>query len=130
MAYLNRIKRNEKGKIGFLPVNNSAEQPCYECGELTKGKHHVVPVVRGGTKVIPLCHSCHTKVHGYVSFSDCIKEGLRKAKESGTRLGARLKLTEDIVNKIIDLSSTGMTQREIAKEMGLSVGSVNRALRL
>jgi hypothetical protein len=38
-------------------------QPCFECGALTKGKHHVVPKNLGGKKCVPLCDHCHKKVH-------------------------------------------------------------------
>ena len=37
---------------------------CYECGLEATEKHHVIPKVNGGNKTIPLCSSCHNKVHG------------------------------------------------------------------
>ena len=38
---------------------------CFEC-EATENihYHHIVPKVKGGTKTIPLCASCHSKIHG------------------------------------------------------------------
>ena len=65
---------------------------CFECGA-TKDiqEHHVVPRSRGGTKTVPLCHSCHMKAHGRSSkgmnHKKLTKEGLRKAKLKGAKLG-------------------------------------------
>lgn len=36
---------------------------CFECGAPATEQHHIIPVVRGGTKTIPLCSACHAKVH-------------------------------------------------------------------
>ena len=36
---------------------------CFECGEPAQANHHVVPKILGGTKTIPLCDDCHSKVH-------------------------------------------------------------------
>jgi hypothetical protein len=40
---------------------------CFECGELATEDHHVIPQVMGGMKTVPLCSSCHMKVHGISS---------------------------------------------------------------
>ena len=37
---------------------------CFECNKPAQVEHHVVPKVLGGTKTIPLCNDCHSKVHG------------------------------------------------------------------
>jgi hypothetical protein len=38
---------------------------CFECGNNgIMHNHHVIPKVKGGTAVIPLCETCHGKVHG------------------------------------------------------------------
>jgi hypothetical protein len=38
---------------------------CFECGSNDNiHLHHVVPKSKGGTKTIPLCELCHSKVHG------------------------------------------------------------------
>jgi hypothetical protein len=38
---------------------------CFECGTIGDVDfHHVVPKSKGGAKMIPLCLSCHSKVHG------------------------------------------------------------------
>ena len=56
---------------------------CFECGA-TKDiqDHHVVPRLRGGTKTVPLCYSCHCKAHGRDSkgleHSRLVREGIKK----------------------------------------------------
>src|SRR5579864_511068 len=36
---------------------------CFECGAPASVEHHVVPHSLGGTKKVPLCSTCHDKVH-------------------------------------------------------------------
>ena len=56
---------------------------CFECGA-TKDiqDHHVIPRLRGGTKTVPLCYSCHCKAHGRDSkgleHSRLVSEGIKK----------------------------------------------------
>lgn len=40
---------------------------CFECGDIATEQHHIIPQVYGGTKTVPLCSSCHMKVHGIKS---------------------------------------------------------------
>ena len=38
---------------------------CWECDDIGEiHDHHVVPRSKGGTKTVPLCLKCHSKVHG------------------------------------------------------------------
>ena len=65
---------------------------CWECELETEviHNHHVVPKIRGGTKTVPLCEVCHSKAHHRdknMNTSALTKEGLRKAKERGVKLG-------------------------------------------
>ncbi len=71
----------------FNPIIN--EHSCFECGGLVEEMHHVVPYVRGGTRVIPLCESCHGKVHNLdrMGHSQLIREGLERVKALGKRTG-------------------------------------------
>jgi 5-methylcytosine-specific restriction endonuclease McrA len=39
-------------------------EKCFECGNSATENHHVIPKSLGGTKTVPLCSSCHMKVHG------------------------------------------------------------------
>jgi len=115
--------------FGYMPLNSKKESnPCFECGVSTKGKHHVVPVSRGGTKVIPLCQECHNLVHGGIINSELIKEGLRKASAKGIKLGPPFKLTAEKLSALKDMKSKGMTYKQMSMESGLSVGSVHKAL--
>jgi hypothetical protein len=36
---------------------------CFECGNIATENHHIVPKSLGGTKTVPLCSTCHMKVH-------------------------------------------------------------------
>jgi DNA invertase Pin-like site-specific DNA recombinase len=53
-----------------------------------------------------------------------IREGLRKARAKGIKLGAPLKLTPDIALKASNLRSDGLSYKDIAKALDISVGSV------
>lgn len=65
---------------------------CVNCKQQASHMHHVVPKSlggNGGTNLVPLCETCHGKVHG-VDFQNhgvLTKLGLKKAKERGTKLG-------------------------------------------
>jgi hypothetical protein len=75
---------------------------CFECGSKENiHHHHVVPQVKGGTKTIPLCEECHGKVHG-IDFTDhsiLTKEGLKRAKDKGIKLGSPKNLTKEAKQK-------------------------------
>jgi hypothetical protein len=67
---------------------------CWECEivGVPLHNHHPVPKVRGGTKTIPLCEACHSKAHHRkknMNTSALVKEGLRRAKARGVKLGGR-----------------------------------------
>jgi hypothetical protein len=61
--------------------------PCFECGEPSTHDHHVVPQSLGGTKTVPLCLSCHGKVHGRaLAHPNLTRLGLASAKARGVKL--------------------------------------------
>lgn len=63
---------------------------CFECDSPTNiNQHHVVPRVLGGTRTIPLCEGCHSKVHGrnMVGHRRLVIEGQRRAVLNGQKLG-------------------------------------------
>jgi hypothetical protein len=65
---------------------------CFECGAPATEDHHVIPESLGGTRTVPLCGQCHNRVHDgnwkrRDNHSELTKEGLRRAKERGVRLG-------------------------------------------
>jgi len=70
---------------------------CWECGAtgMPLHNHHPVPRSRGGTRTIPLCEPCHSKAHHKkknMCSSVLTKEGLKKAKARGVKLGNRTNL--------------------------------------
>lgn len=109
---------------------------CFECGDIATENHHVIPKILGGTKTIPLCSPCHSKVHGFGKRRDNIKrltkEGLAKKKERGERTGQipfGFELDEDgihlreneyeqeIISIVLSLRESGLTYKKIAKEL-------------
>ena len=36
---------------------------CIECGSVATEQHHVIPKSMGGTSTVPLCGTCHARVH-------------------------------------------------------------------
>ena len=82
---------------------------CFECGcDGEIHNHHVVPKILGGTKTVPLCPTCHGKVHGvdFLNHKKLTKEGLANAKKKGVKLGSPNNLTKEAkmkgVQKIIE----------------------------
>jgi Recombinase len=62
---------------------------CFECNQPADHNHHVVPRVLGGSKTVPLCETCHGKVHQltFTNHRRLVREGLAKAKARGVKLG-------------------------------------------
>jgi hypothetical protein len=113
---------------------------CFECGtgEYIQ-QHHVVPRSLGGTKTIPLCDSCHAKVHGRdfihrdpVHWRELIRQGRERYVENGGKFGRPHGTYEDydvFINKpknkaIISLLEQGLSVRKIAKEVNCSTSTV------
>jgi len=78
-----------------LTTTEISSSTCFECDHSKPSEiqlHHVVPRSMGGTRVIPLCSICHSKVHGVkrggqVSISELTKSGLAAAKARGVAMG-------------------------------------------
>lgn len=69
-----------------------SNEECFECGFTDEiHQHHVVPKVKGGTKTIPLCSTCHSLVHGrnMLDHGNLVSEGLRRAKKQGILPGSK-----------------------------------------
>jgi pyruvate/2-oxoglutarate dehydrogenase complex dihydrolipoamide acyltransferase (E2) component len=115
---------------GFMnsPENRTSGFRCFECNEPAQHAHHVVPFVLGGTRTLPLCESCHGKVHQmeFDGHSSLIKEGMAQAKAQGTKLGRPVKVD---VTQIFELRSQGLSFRRIAKSLNISPSSVCVALK-
>ena len=55
-----------------------------------------------------------------------VKAGLEAAKQRGTKLGAPKKLNDENTELILEKRKAGMSYRAIAKDLGLSFGSVQK----
>jgi hypothetical protein len=116
--------------FGYFPVNPKGQMnPCFECMAETKGTHHVIPVSLGGTKVIPLCEECHSRVHGGVISGRLIREGIGAALARGVKFGAPIKATPDIRLKCLSLRRCGKTYKQIALELNISTGLISAILK-
>jgi hypothetical protein len=67
---------------------------CFECGS-TKAlhDHHVVSASRGGTKTIPLCGACHSKVHSLFALmhsGDLTRSSLGRKRDRGEKTGGKV----------------------------------------
>lgn len=65
---------------------------CFECGAPATERRHIIPVLLGGTKTIPLCGNCHAKVHGIsgrkrTRLGELTKAALTAKKMRGEPLG-------------------------------------------
>lgn len=58
-----------------------------------------------------------------------VRSGLEAAKRRGVTLGAPVKLTEDVKEKAKQLRADGLSYKDIATELGLSVGTIHSALK-
>jgi hypothetical protein len=115
---------------------------CFECGTIGKlDFHHVVPKSKGGTKMIPLCLLCHSKVHGehMLEFrllgAEARKKKLREHKEKGIkhnfgRKTGTIESLETLLNKpknieIVNLLKLNeFTIRDIVEKTNSSLGTV------
>ena len=108
---------------------------CFECSSVGKiHNHHVVPRVLGGTKTIPLCETCHGKVHGrdMTNHRQLIRAGLVVARQNGSKLGRPVGSTTapvDLIAKhddIVRSLKAGKPLRDIAARTGKGISTVKR----
>jgi hypothetical protein len=107
---------------------------CFECGGVANHDHHVVPKSLGGTKTIPLCVECHSKVHGRaLTHSSLVKAGIERAKAEGKKIGGSNKgrsiaLTPAQVRKARRMYSQGEGVSGIARVLGVSRPTIYRVI--
>jgi hypothetical protein len=116
---------------------------CFECGTIGPVDfHHVVPKSKGGTQTIPLCLSCHSKVHGEgmlklrtlanESRNRMIKERKEKGiphnlgRKEGYRETMETFMNKPITKEIIELLNLSHTLREVAKMVNCSTKTVQK----
>jgi hypothetical protein len=117
---------------------------CFECGTIGDiDFHHVVPKSKGGTQMIPLCLSCHSKVHGEHMLEirklavEAKKKKMKDFNENGIphnfgRKNGSKESEETFMNKqttkdiIYLLSFEGNTVRGIAEMVKCSTKTVQK----
>jgi len=108
---------------------------CFECGsDKNVHQHHIIPKSLGGTKTIPLCETCHGRVHqkDLVKFNNLAKEGRKRYVENGGKLGRKGGSVESIerfmsklTNKEIErLLNEKYSIRNIATKLEVSTTTV------
>ena len=62
---------------------------CFDCGKKSEYHHHVIPKSKGGKKTVPLCASCHSKIHECLSLrtAELTRDALRVRRENGMKTG-------------------------------------------
>lgn len=100
---------------------------CFECGKEARHRHHVVPASLGGKQTLPLCESCHSKVHGTnLSQSELIKKGLEDARARGVKIGGARKHDWDL---IVSLWNGGLSYHEISTKLSIPWDTVRKIIR-
>lgn len=99
---------------------------CFECGDATQEWHHVIPKSMGGTKMIPLCSCCHSKIHGLGDRRDQISELTKRGmnKKMSQQYHAIWWFHFKCAN-----TEEGMTIDEMSKEFELSTDSIKRCIK-
>jgi len=101
-------------------------QICFECEQPSTQNHHVLPVILGGTKTIPLCDKCHNLIHYGIdkkfTHSDLVKAGIKRVQKEGKHFGKKQEID---ISKVLELKKTGLSNRSIAKELNRGITSIN-----
>lgn len=84
-------------------------------------------------ETITLCSYHHNIMHGIIkfnkaSFSKMVKEGLKKARQSGKKLGRPTKLNQKMIEDVIFDRNNGMSIRNIAKKYGIGCGTISKVM--
>lgn len=78
---------------------------------------------------ITVCSYHHHLMHGIIKFqktehTNLVKEGMRKAKESGIHIGRPTKINDDMSKKVVTLIDDGVGIKKIAKSLNVGIGTV------
>jgi hypothetical protein len=78
---------------------------------------------------VTVCSYHHHLMHGIVKFQkaehiNLVKEGVRKARERGVRMGRPTKITDDMVKEVVILIDEGVGIKRIAKSMSIGIGTI------
>lgn len=103
---------------------------CFECGKPATHAHHVVPKSKGGTRTIPLCLECHSKIHGrQLVHIDLIRNGVARAKAMGKYKGRKAGTTKAKPARARELRASGLTIAEVCQALGISKATAIRYLK-
>ena len=111
---------------------------CFECGNANAcHQHHVIPQTLGGKSTVPLCETCHGKVHGrdMMNHRELTRSGLAEARRKGRVLGRPKGSTLDaaeLVARHPDIARhlrAGHSIRHAAAITGKSTGTVQAVKR-
>ena len=78
---------------------------------------------------ITVCSYHHHLMHGIIKFQktehvNLVKEGQRKARESGIHIGRPTKVTDDMRNEVSILRDNKVGIKTIAKRLNIGIGTV------
>jgi len=112
---------------------------CVICGtNKNLEHHHIKPIAMGGTdhqhNFLTLCTEHHAMIHqikpGYWNeMRRLVKEGRRKAQESGVKFGRKRTYTPSQADEVVRKHINGNGMGTIGKSMGMSRSMVQRILR-
>jgi len=96
---------------------------CFECDAPAQCDHHVIPKSLGGTKTVPLCRPCHSKVHStdLVSMIGLQKQGKKSRKAKGGYVGGVVpfgwRFVEDPYNPTRKIKVKHIEEQKIIAEL-------------
>ena len=104
------------------------------CPRDTLQIHHKRARVNGGddapANLMTVCGRCHDVLHASEKAGNdhrlLVRKGLQNARANGVRLGPPRKLTPELQEDAKQFRALGYGYKEIAKIMGLSVGSIHK----
>ena len=97
---------------------------CFECDTTENIEyHHVVPRVLGGTRTIPLCSACHSKVHSRkeMNTSKLTKAAHAKMRKNNKRISGFIPYGYDLAKNGKYLIENAQEQKIIGRMKKLRV---------
>lgn len=134
VAMLVNSAPKESPPVAEIPDGAKKVGRCWECDTFGPiHDHHVVPQIHNGTKTVPLCETCHGKVHGkdLSNHRSLTIAGMRAAKDRGVRFGRPSSSNTDWTETVrlwLEEKEKGRTLRAFCKEHGVSTSTLRRAV--
>jgi hypothetical protein len=123
------IGRNRKKKLTYDRI-----KPLGECSVQEIFAYLMEIGVVSDSETITVCQWHHNIIHGIVryhkySHSEMIKTALKKAVESGKKLGRPTNVTTDIKAEVLILRENGVALHSIAKKLHIGVGTTSKIIK-